>query len=612
MDNKTSINNEIDENNLTEINSNILKEDLIDNENSTVLNQSVSHFENGFEKGEILCGKYEVIEKLEIEAGEADLYICSYEDKKYVAKLYKRKIAIKSEIVEKLKNIDSNYIAEIYETDTYNGYPFEILPYYQNGSIQGKKYDFHYLKKYVIPCLNEGLKILHENGIIHKDLKPSNIMITDNPDEFAIIDFGISSIMNGENTVVVTHTGMTPAYSAPETFRNVYLEESDYYSLGITIYELFCGYTPYSNMNSEEIAQYVSIQKIPFNHNMAPALENLISALTYYDITNRKDKNNPNRRWTYEEVKKWCNGEKIPIPGNINSNNNSKIKLYRFMYKDFTDIHELIKAFAQNWESGKKDLFRGLLSSYFKTTDQSRANFCIDAEEEMQKTNDEDYVFFKLLYKLDLELEGFYWINNKFESLKHLGLDIFERLNKNDLSNTEFYDTILEKGLLSHYMYTRKTFDLDLCKTVKSIEEKFKNPIYKRDKIINYYHIAYILMERKILKIGELEFKTLEEIVSHMYNLLYNSYDVFEEFCKKLIGIDKILDIQFEAWLISMGKEDELDKWKVELNVYAEEDKIIKAEKEAFERAEKERLAREQQQKQQEQQQKEQQQKTNV
>ena len=129
--------------------------------------------------------------------------------------------------------------AKLYETGTWNGAPFEIIPFYKYGSLEGKTFSLAQLKESVIPALNEGLHALHQKGIIHKDLKPSNIMLCDDQKSVAIIDFGISSIREDGNTIVKTKTGMTPEYSAPETFKNLYLEESDYYSLGITIYELY-------------------------------------------------------------------------------------------------------------------------------------------------------------------------------------------------------------------------------------------------------------------------------------------------------------------------------------------------------------------------------------
>lgn len=58
----------------------------------------------------------------------------------------------------------------------------------------------------------------------------------------ALIDFGISSVMENGNTMIVTRTGMTPEYSAPETFRGLFLDESDYCKyISITIFCLIAG-----------------------------------------------------------------------------------------------------------------------------------------------------------------------------------------------------------------------------------------------------------------------------------------------------------------------------------------------------------------------------------
>lgn len=137
----------------------------------------------------------------------------------------------------------------MYYSGSYSGRHFEVLPYYRRGSLRGRRFGIDELKSRIIPEINEALGALHDAGIIHKDLKPSNIMLTDSGD-IAIIDFGISSVQSDGSTVIVTSTGMTPEYSAPETFRRLFLEESDYYSFGITLYELFCGHTPYADMTA--------------------------------------------------------------------------------------------------------------------------------------------------------------------------------------------------------------------------------------------------------------------------------------------------------------------------------------------------------------------------
>lgn len=342
--------------------------------------------------------------------GEADLYLCRDGTETYVAKIYRRKVAIREEVIEKLQSIDFPYVAKMYATGEIDGYPYEILPYYKNGSLQGKKFLYQQLKSKIIPALNEGLKVLHDNGIIHKELKPSNIMLADNGEDVALIDFGISSIREDGNTVIVTRTGMTPEYSAPETFKNLFLSESDYYSLGITLYKLHCGHTPYAQMSQDEIEQFISVQKLPLPKNMKDELKVLISALTYQDITNRKNKFNPNRRWGYEEVLKWCVGIKQPIPGETvdTATVSGDIRPYKFLGETYTDKNKLTDALAEHWNDGKKQLFRGLLSAYFKGFDAEIAGFCMDAEDEVER-GDEDLIFFKTLYRINTIMTKFVW-----------------------------------------------------------------------------------------------------------------------------------------------------------------------------------------------------------
>lgn len=338
MDNKTVINPAVANTPATVINNEVVAEynrqNQIDIESTTMLSA-----------GTVVCDRYKIQNQLEVSSGEADLYLCSDGRQQFVAKIYKRKFAVKQEVSEALRRIDSPYVAKLYETGTHNGYPVEILPFYERGSLQGHTFSEDEIVRMIIPCINEGLHALHTAGIIHKDLKPSNIMLNSDGETVSIIDFGISSFVEGSNTVLVTKTGMTPEYSAPETFKNLFLKESDYYSFGITLFELFCGYTPYANMQPEEIEQYVSVQRIPYPDEMSPLLQDFISALTYYDISNRNNKNNPNRRWTYEEVKKWIDGEPLIIPGEgIGNVGKGNMPAYKFLEQDYTDPAQLVTA----------------------------------------------------------------------------------------------------------------------------------------------------------------------------------------------------------------------------------------------------------------------------
>jgi serine/threonine protein kinase len=95
----------------------------------------------------------------------------------------------------------------------------------------------------------------HQKGIIHRDLKPSNILVTlhDGVPVPKVIDFGIAKATEGGLTDATVYTQMhqfvgTPAYMSPEQAEMSGLDidtRSDIYSLGVLLYELLAGSTPF-------------------------------------------------------------------------------------------------------------------------------------------------------------------------------------------------------------------------------------------------------------------------------------------------------------------------------------------------------------------------------
>lgn len=562
MDNKTVINPALQQSAQTVINNEIVEEY---NRQNNINNSGAALVRDGA----TILDKYVVTRQLEVASGEADLYLCSCDGVQYVAKIYKRQFAIKQEVIDALLKIDSPYVAKLYETGSHNGFPVEILPYYENGSLQGKTFSEDELIRGIIPNINEGLHAIHSAGIIHKDLKPSNIMLNSDGETVSIIDFGISSAVEGNNTILVTKTGMTPEYSAPETFKNIFYEGSDYYSFGITLFELFCGYTPYANMQPEEIEQYVSVQRIPFPENMTPLMQDFISALTYYDISYRKNKNNPNRRWTYEEVRKWLDGEPLVIPGEgVGNAGKGAMPAYQFLGESYTDPAQLVTAFAKNWEEGKKQLFRGYITSHFRTYNQDIARKCQSAEEEAGRENGrDDIIFWKLLYQIHPKLKGFYWKGQTFESLPAFGRDVLEKLWDRDHSQFSYYASILGEKLLSQYVLQAQPKNEKLKKAAAAIEDSYElEKTNGTDMRRTYYLMAYTLSGQKLLLLDGEQFRTVGELAGYMRSVLEESYDRFESLCHRLIDYDGNLDFQLETWLIALGKQDEIDKWRASMN----------------------------------------------
>lgn len=562
MENSTVINPAFQNSSATVINAEVVEEYNRQNDIETDNSSSIK-------EGTTICDKYTVQSQLEVSSGEADLYLCSVGSSQYVAKVYKRKFAIKQEVIDALLRIDSPYVARLYETGIFNGYPVEILPYYEKGSLQGKTFTEDELIRKIIPNINEGLHAIHEAGIIHKDLKPSNIMLNSDGETVSIIDFGISSIVADGNTVLVTKTGMTPEYSAPETFKNLFLRESDYYSFGITLFELFCGYTPYANMQPEEIEQYVSVQRIPYPEEMSALLQDFISALTYYDISNRSNKNNPNRRWTYEEVKKWLDGEPLVIPGEgIGNAGKGAMPVFKFLGEDFTDPAQLVAAFAKNWEEGKKQLFRGNVTAHFRTWNQDIARKCQAAEEEAGRENGkDDIIFWKLLYQINPKLKGFYWMGQTFESLPAFGRDVLEKLWDKDKSQYSYYTSILSEKLLSQYVLMAAPKNEKLKKAAEAIEDSYElEKNNGTDMQRTFYLMAYTLSGQKLLLLDGEQIRTVGELANYMRSVLAESFDKFESLCHRLVDYDGNLDFQLETWLMAIGKQKEIEKWRASMN----------------------------------------------
>ncbi len=131
-----------------------------------------------------------------------------------------------------------------------------------------------------IDQVSGALEFAHQQGIIHRDVKPANIIVDDAGDAH-LTDFGLARMIEGSNTLTGSMLMGTPAYVAPEQGRGKRVDaRSDEYSLGIVMYQMAAGRVPFEG-NSPMATVLMHIQEQPprpsrFNPGLSPAVEDVI------------------------------------------------------------------------------------------------------------------------------------------------------------------------------------------------------------------------------------------------------------------------------------------------------------------------------------------------
>jgi serine/threonine protein kinase len=157
-------------------------------------------------------------------------------------------------------------IVQIFDFDTLDGHPYIVMEYLKGPTLATYLRHLHQRKKRIPPHqvarllkgLTAALDYAHGQGVVHRDIKPGNILLHNKTDEIpldqpltndvepVVTDFGLVRIMN---TASQTASGMvsgTPAYMSPEQARGDQTDHrTDIYSLGVVLYEMLAGRVPF-------------------------------------------------------------------------------------------------------------------------------------------------------------------------------------------------------------------------------------------------------------------------------------------------------------------------------------------------------------------------------
>lgn len=250
-------------------------------------------------------GDFQILKKLG-QGGMGEVFLAKQIslDRKVALKTLSQELSKREDSVQRflrearaMARIDHPNAVRVYAVDSKQGLHFAAIEYIDGQSMQDW---FNQLKRlevgdalHVILRCSEALKLSHELKIIHRDIKPDNILVT-KKGAVKLADFGLAKALDEDQSMTQSGTGMgTPLYMAPEQARNAKHvdQRSDIYALGVTLYQFLTGSLPFSGgttlelLISKEAGRFDSARKL--NPNVPEKLDLVLDKMLAKDPNHR-------------------------------------------------------------------------------------------------------------------------------------------------------------------------------------------------------------------------------------------------------------------------------------------------------------------------------------
>ena len=244
-------------------------------------------------KGQKISDRYQIIKSIG-EGGMANVYL-AYDtilDRNVAIKLLRGDLASDEKFVHRFQrealsasSLNHPNIVEVYDVGEDNGEYYIVMEYIEGKHLKdlikrrGKLTISEVID--IMLQITDGMSVAHDAYIIHRDIKPQNIMILENG-LVKITDFGIAMAMNATQLTQTNSVMGSVHYLPPEQANGKGAGlQSDIYSMGIVMYELLTGKLPFRGDNAVEIALKQLKEAMPDIKEELPSVPNSIANIIF-------------------------------------------------------------------------------------------------------------------------------------------------------------------------------------------------------------------------------------------------------------------------------------------------------------------------------------------
>ena len=143
-------------------------------------------------------------------------------------------------------------VARLYDAGYVGHRPFLAMEYIDGRPVTQGKAEDPARACSIVRSIAGALAAAHDQGVVHRDVKPDNILVSRDGQRVVLLDFGVAKLMDAAAVLTARNTAIgTSAYAAPEQLRGEAVDpRTDIYALGLVLYELLTGRHPFGSASS--------------------------------------------------------------------------------------------------------------------------------------------------------------------------------------------------------------------------------------------------------------------------------------------------------------------------------------------------------------------------